>query len=80
VPDDPNNPHARFCGMGGAQAIPSLMSRGVPRSMIVREPATVQGWELIDATGRGVMGRKGRKPKKFMLDKEEHLGEVPPAA
>jgi len=48
--------------------------------MIVREPATVQGWELIDATGRGVMGRKGRKPKKFMLDKEEHLGEVPPAA
>ena len=64
--------------MGGAQAEPSLMSRGVPRSMIVREPAEVEGWEWIDATGRGIMGRKGRKPKNYMLDKEEHLGEVRP--
>ena len=72
--------HARFWGIGGAQAEPSLQSRGMPRSMIPNQGLAsdkCDGWEVSHTTGRGFAGEKGKLPADYVAQNEALLGEVP---
>jgi len=70
--------HQRFHGIGGAQAEPSLQSRGMPRSLIKQELASdkCQGWEFSHVTGRGFAGEKGVPPKDQQRTNEAQLGQL----